>query len=216
MFEPYSPSNPFFIDSLLKNLNKHQQMLDGRNNDEDFVSINNVSVMPRAAEELSLDAPASTMNYVQGYKVDGFNVNSINYSDDVGLLSLISIFANHQAKSSIVQNVKSFADASHNFGYDNDASRAPLRFPLHRESPEVHVARVDGQGLSLLNLLFDDLTLKLLAKYFGIDDEPEAQSSGTVNAQQAYGQGYIDRKLLNTGHYVDAGNANLRMPLPER
>lgn len=57
-----------------------------------------------------MDAPASTMNYVQGYKVDGFNVNSINYSDDVGLLSLISIFANHQAKSSIVQNVKSFAE----------------------------------------------------------------------------------------------------------
>lgn len=45
MFELYSPSNPFFIDSLLKNLNKHQQMLDGRDNDEDFVSINNISVM---------------------------------------------------------------------------------------------------------------------------------------------------------------------------
>jgi H+/gluconate symporter-like permease len=45
MFEPYSPSNPFFIHSLLKDLDKHQQMLERRHNVADFVGSNNIAVI---------------------------------------------------------------------------------------------------------------------------------------------------------------------------
>jgi hypothetical protein len=45
IFEPYSPSDPFFIHSLLKNLDKHRQMLERRDNDVDFVGSNNIAVI---------------------------------------------------------------------------------------------------------------------------------------------------------------------------
>lgn len=84
MFEPYSPSNPLFIHSLLKYLDKHQQILDGRGDNVDCALVNNISVIPQAFEELSLDANIKGMTYDQGYNVD----ESANKSDNVDFVSL--------------------------------------------------------------------------------------------------------------------------------
>ncbi|KAJ9092972.1 hypothetical protein QFC20_007240 [Naganishia adeliensis] len=150
MLESYSPSSPFFIHSLLKDLDKHQQILDGRGDNVDYPLVNNISVIPHAFEELLLDANIKGMTYDQGYNVD----ESANNSNNVNFRRLTK------------------------FGYANGASRAPLSAPCvdanHKtfamqhfaaQTTDVaspldtqHAARVDGQGLNPQGLLFDDVS----------------------------------------------------------
>jgi hypothetical protein len=169
----------------LKDLDKHQHMLERRDNEVDFVGSNNIAVIdqPKAFEDLSLDNKTQEHTNNQGY--DG-NVIA-NHSNNVDLVSLFFGLLHYPFDAFSNQDSFNIHDTPFTFEHTTGSSRGPLNTSfvdaLHKSCAIQHLAaetadaaslldlqsaaRVDTNGMSPSSSFFDDVSICRQPFYFG-------------------------------------------------